>query len=122
MGKFRTRRKQALDEKSPNSLVLRFTCKASFGSFSATLISFALIVIFTNLFRYTRKEYGEFWGTKTRAVCVANSTNLLRSARNWADCEYVSFLAMPFCVIFFQIYVKVIFSALFVFCKLFAFC
>ena len=46
--------------------------------------------------------------------------NFLRSARNWADCEYVSFLATPFCVIFFQIYVKVIFSALFVFYKLVA--
>ena len=57
MGKFRTRIKQAFDEKSPNSLVLRFTCKASFGSFSSTLVLFCTVCVFCKLLAF--RENGE---------------------------------------------------------------
>ena len=56
MGKFRTRIKQAFDEKSPNSLVLRFTCKASFGSFSSTLVLFCTVCVFCKLLAFREIE------------------------------------------------------------------
>ena len=56
MGKFRTRIKQAFDEKSPNSLVLRFTCKASFGSFSSTLVLFCTVCVFCKLLAFRENE------------------------------------------------------------------
>ena len=56
MGKFRTRRKQALDEKSPNSLVLRFTCKASLVAFSSTLVFFYTNRAFCKLLAFRENE------------------------------------------------------------------
>ena len=50
-----TKRKLALAEKSPNSLVLRYACKASFGSFSSTPIFFCTDCAFCKLFLFREK-------------------------------------------------------------------
>ena len=82
MGKFRTRIKQAFDEKSPNSLVLRFTCKASFGSFSSTLVLFCTVCVFCKLLAFP--ENGENCRVETQ-LGVSNPRDIFFRKRKSLD-------------------------------------